>query len=173
MTSKLSFVSLSVISALLMLSFLATTTTNVYAQPQSRGNSNSQACPPGFELNRGVCQAPVIITTTEECPSNASISPQGNCYVGIASISNAICPSSHPFQYVGQAGCFNEAGETAPLVYQCPSYAEFEVDLSDPLNPRCLQLVDKITNTEESCPEGSRRNGDLCEVRPGNRAAAA
>ena len=150
-----------------MLSVLTLATTSAYAQPQGRGNS--QACPEGFTLNRGTCESPVTITTTEKCPNNEPLSPQGNCYVGVTSISNANCPGSHPFQYVGVEGCFNEAGETAPLVYQCPSYAEFEVDLSDPLNPRCLQLVDKVTNTEESCPEGSKRNGDLCEVKPGNR----
>jgi len=171
MPSKLPFISLS-IGALLMLS-LMTTMITIQAYAQSQQGQGRGPCPEGFTLNKGMCEIPVIITTTEECPSNASISPQGNCYVGTTSISNAICPRTHPFQYVGVEGCFNEAGETAPLVYQCPSYTEFEVDLSDPLNPRCLQLVDKITTTEESCPDGSKRNGDLCEVKPGHRNRGA
>jgi hypothetical protein len=65
MTSKLSFVSLS-IGALLMLSFIAITTTNAYAQPQGRGNNNSQACPDGFEKNRRVCQAEPELVCDED-----------------------------------------------------------------------------------------------------------
>jgi hypothetical protein len=79
------------ISALLMLSLIAVTTTTqsaAYAQKQVR---EFAPCPPGFEINKGMCEKPAVISC-----HGVEVRPEdGRCLVAVGGNPAEGCPEGY------------------------------------------------------------------------------
>ena len=135
-----------------MLSVLTLAATSAYAQPQGRGNS--QACPEGFELNRGVCQAAPTVT---EIPAECPVSRVGGFQV--VKISEELCVSESSPSSTAFATACQEAG----------GILQTEGVGTSMMN--CLfRLPPGETVTE--CEVGILNEElGLCEIKPGNRGS--
>jgi hypothetical protein len=141
-------------SALLILSVIAlvatTTTTAAYAQPQNRGN----ACPEGFELNKGRCEAPVIPGETTTTPATCSETLNGiqvlptvdnRCAVKGDRVTPELCSTVN--------GDFFVSPTTGENICIFPP-----------------NVPGETTTTDPTCPNGvGTINGDICTIKPGNR----
>jgi hypothetical protein len=120
---------------------------------------------------RAECEMEPETTTELVCPNNLPESPLGNCIVGTTSISNAICPNSHPFLHL-DGKCRNAEGEIGDLDYQCQPGQEFD-DSDLPNNPRCFVVIPKVEQeVQEPCPDGSTldETRNLCVTKPGRNS---
>ena len=176
-----------------MLSVLTLATTSAYAQPQGRGNS--QACPEGFELNRGVCQAeptpaPLgceegyelvdddVCRTLEPtrfhpafCPpgsENAFYNHPGYGYISLCVLTGSGSP---PFEdsEITDPTCENlfiAPNEVVMLEnYERPVFAHETI---------CAfyEVVDPVPQGDPICDIGTLNEASgLCEVKPGNRGS--
>lgn len=184
MTSKLSFVSLS-IGALLMLSVMTITmtTTNAYAQPQGRGNS--QACPEGFELNRGVCQAEPELTCENFNVSQerVSIDDNGDCI--LREYTTAVCLNEDGTGILGIYFPGNDCIGSLDGGITNQVIPDAEPECKDPANPNHVINTAELTTergtiecvfttnigpADVRCDVGTlNEESGLCEVKPGNR----
>jgi hypothetical protein len=180
MPSKLSFVSLST-SALLMLRVLTITmtTTNAYAQPQGRGNS--QACPEGFTLNRGVCQAEPEPTCENYnvVQERVSVDENGDCI--LREYTTAVCLNEEGTRILGYYFPGNDCIDTSTKEI----IPDAEPECKDPTNPNhAINTADLTTErgtiecvfttnigpADLECDIGTlNEDSEMCEVRPGNR----
>lgn len=121
---------------------------NAYAQPQQQQQNGNRACPEGFELNKGKCQAePTILAG--ECPDSLGT-------VDVIVDINGYCETANTFTSTLFVNACNEANGvivdagTQPGVVHCA----FNVP------------------GETICENGGILNeaSGLCQIKPGNRA---
>jgi hypothetical protein len=164
------------ISALLILSVLtiAVTTTQTQmaaAQPQGKG-----PCPPGFELNRGVCQA-------EPEYSCQFLLNQGFPPARITLTDDGQCQIRHGYG----PDCFTAEDSIGYDIFddRCETNGQLvEASLPEDLWCRGDDTVQRIDNVwqcvfyefvpaqPEECDVGTLNDeSGLCEIKPGNRSA--
>jgi hypothetical protein len=130
------------VTAAALLIALATTSmaTTTYAQ-------QSKACPEGFELNKGKCQAaPTIIPG--ECPDSLGT-------VDVISENNGICTTANTFPSTGFINACEEAGGT--------------IEPSEDPGSVLIHCNAPAPDGERVCNTGSlNEQSGLCEIKPGN-----
>ena len=156
---------------------MLTVSVHTQHQPAAYAQQQGKACPPGFQLNKGVCQAeqPMV------CPNNLSVSPSGEkCIVGQSSDAVATCPGGYNLQPVLPPGsgtdgsnfkCVPNSGEGEYIDWKYGCREGEELLLNTDPNPTrhfCYVVTDMVPGP---CPDGSILNesNGLCEVKPGRR----
>jgi hypothetical protein len=172
--------SIFILSSVTMLTLALATTAiitspqSVYAQPttQPQQQRGAAACPEGFTLVKGKCEAPRPLV----CPDGLSESPSGEaCVIGQSSDAVIGCPdNAHLEGWVLPTGtrwvcADDDTGEEVPTEYQCRPGEELLLNTDpNPTRHFCYVVTDKVPGP---CPTGSVEVGDnTCQTKPGNRA---
>jgi hypothetical protein len=183
------FFSLS-ISAVLMLSLAVTMTMTVHTAQAQSSNSNSKACPPGFSLNRGVCQAEPELTC-----ENYNIAPEwvaagrlildenGDCFV--KEYTTAVCLNEDETQIIGfyfpNDVCLDTS--TNQVIPNEEPACKSPTQPNHPINTATLvtvpnsrpsiqcEFLTELGPADPECNVGIlNEESGMCEIKPGNRA---
>lgn len=175
MTSNFSFLSLSALLVLSVLTLATITTTTVYAQPSSTPQEKSKACPEGFEKNRGICQKEPTLTCA----------PYGGGYE-LTEVENfgLICYDVE----TAEPRCVDQHGNVGvydPTDRRCESRVFYPNGIATNVSPDCTYLEGQgwrytgegcLRELREQpiqqCDIGTLNEGSgLCETRPGKNRA--
>jgi hypothetical protein len=172
-----------VVAAITSAAMMMIPLTTAYAQPQSQPQQ-SKACPEGFTLNRGMCQAEPTLACPEGTIDVSGLVPEAyggddvECVEPSMSALESECP---PLTFETTEGIcevrenndpFGNVIDTKPRIWVCQGGT-----ILNPLdNSHCIWVVPQettIVNKVPTCTTTSSTLNEetgLCERRPGNRA---
>jgi hypothetical protein len=151
---------------------MVTSSSTAYAQSQ---RASAAACPEGFQLSRGVCQAEPTLTCLEETHSHgAKIKLIDDQCVRIEYYTPG-CPAGEYFELFTnrcEIGGTDEPSGSEPTCYdpRFPDTANHKLVIRDGLY-RC-EMIASISEPTKSCTVGMLNSAtEMCEIKPGRRAA--
>jgi len=161
--------STTMIIAATLLVPLTTTTTAAYAQQQGK------ACPPGFQLNKGVCQAEPGLSCDYlyewNRPDRVRLTEDGQCEVTVAT--SPACVDPNAYYDIGTDMCeIAQTNDPAPnQEMHCAQYEEVGATVQDFEGYWQCVWYDYYQPEREDCTVGTlNEESGLCEVKPGRRA---
>ena len=148
------------------------TTTSLEEEQQRRGSSNSRACPEGFSLNRGVCQAEPELSCQylldQGYPPIRISSTDDGQQCRIAHYSLPLCEEGFYDWWHNQ--CEDPVGFDANFPTENQDiYCEDDKDLEFvDVDWVCVTYEIVPAEASEECGEFNEES-EMCETRPGNR----